>query len=171
MVGSLGVSVKGAAWHRPDDTFGLSGVLSGASHEQIAFLKAGGTGILNGDGNLTYGCEKVLETYYDFPNRQNRPLHVGLPVRGRPGIQPRSRPGIGFRRAAALGRVDVPVFLRERPASEILSNLEIRDLRFDIWRSFTWTPQLQAMFFTAKAQSKPFRDRVCTVLASFSAFA
>ena len=64
---SLGVSVKGAAWHRPDDTFGLAGVLSGASHEQIEFLKAGGTGILNGDGNLTYGCEKVLETYYDFP--------------------------------------------------------------------------------------------------------
>ena len=22
---------------------------------------------MNGDGNLTYGSEKVLETYYDFP--------------------------------------------------------------------------------------------------------
>jgi high affinity Mn2+ porin len=64
---SLGVSVKGAAWSRPDDTFGFAYVLSGASREQIAFLKAGGTGILNGDGNLTYGWEQVLETYYDFP--------------------------------------------------------------------------------------------------------
>jgi high affinity Mn2+ porin len=64
---TLGLSVKGAAWHRPDDIFGLLGVLDGASHEQIAFLKAGGTGILNGDGNLTYACEKVLETYYDIP--------------------------------------------------------------------------------------------------------
>ncbi|MGO9115964.1 MAG: carbohydrate porin [Thermoguttaceae bacterium] len=64
---SLGVSVKGAKWNRPDDTFGLLGVLSGASPDQIEFLKAGGTGILNGDGNLTYSPEKVLETYYDFP--------------------------------------------------------------------------------------------------------
>ncbi len=62
----LGVSVKGGAWHRPNDTFGLLGNLAGASSDQQAFLKAGGTGILNGDGNLTYACEKSLETYYDF---------------------------------------------------------------------------------------------------------
>jgi high affinity Mn2+ porin len=62
----LGVSLKGAAWHRPGDTFGILGNLAGASSDQQAFLKAGGTGILNGDGNLTYACEKSLETYYDF---------------------------------------------------------------------------------------------------------
>ncbi len=62
----LGLSVKGAAWRRPGDTFGLLGNLVGASSEQQAFLKAGGTGILNGDGNLSYDCEKSLETYYDF---------------------------------------------------------------------------------------------------------
>jgi high affinity Mn2+ porin len=64
---SLGLSVKGASWGRPDDIFGWAYVLSGASRQQIAFLKAGGTGILNGDGNLTYGCEQVTELYYDFP--------------------------------------------------------------------------------------------------------
>ena len=64
---SLGTSVKGAKWNRPDDIFGLFGVISGASAQQIQFLKAGGTGILNGDGNLTYSAEKVLETYYDIP--------------------------------------------------------------------------------------------------------
>jgi high affinity Mn2+ porin len=64
---SLGTSVKGTNWCRPDDTFGLFGVLSGASAGQIQFLKAGGTGILNGDGNLTYSTEKVVETYYDIP--------------------------------------------------------------------------------------------------------
>jgi high affinity Mn2+ porin len=64
---SAGVAIKGAHWHRPDDTLGIAGVLDGYSHEQIAFLKAGGTGILNGDGNLTYACEEALETYYDFP--------------------------------------------------------------------------------------------------------
>jgi len=63
---ALGLSVKGAEWHRPGDTFGFAGVLAGASPEQQAFLKAGGTGILNGDGNLSYDCEKALETYYDF---------------------------------------------------------------------------------------------------------
>jgi high affinity Mn2+ porin len=62
----LGVSVKGAAWRRPGDTFGFLGNLVGASSQQQAFLRAGGTGILNGDGNLSYACEKSLETYYDF---------------------------------------------------------------------------------------------------------
>jgi high affinity Mn2+ porin len=62
----LGLSVKGAAWCRPGDTFGLCGNLVGASSQQQAFLKAGGTGILDGDGNLSYACEKSFETYYDF---------------------------------------------------------------------------------------------------------
>ena len=63
---SLGVSVKGEAWGRPDDTFGLAGVVSGASRANQKFLKAGGTDMLDGDGALTYSPEKVLETYYDF---------------------------------------------------------------------------------------------------------
>jgi high affinity Mn2+ porin len=62
----LGVSLKGAAWCRPGDTFGFLGNLAGASSQQQAFLKAGGTGILNGDGNLSYDCEKSIEAYYDF---------------------------------------------------------------------------------------------------------
>ena len=64
---SLGVSIMGAAWCRPDDVVGLVGIVSGASHVQQEFLEAGGLGILNGDGALNYDCEKVLETYYDFP--------------------------------------------------------------------------------------------------------
>jgi len=63
---SLGVSVIGQSWHRPNDTFGLAGVISGISSENQKFLEAGGTGILDGDGALNYGWEKVLETYYDF---------------------------------------------------------------------------------------------------------
>ena len=62
----VGVSIKGGAWHRPNDVFGLLGNLAGASSDQQAFLKAGGLGILNGDGNLTYACEKSLETYNDI---------------------------------------------------------------------------------------------------------
>jgi high affinity Mn2+ porin len=63
---SLGLSVKGEAWNRRDDTFGLAGVLSGASRANQQFLEAGGTDILSGDGALNYGLEKAMETYYDF---------------------------------------------------------------------------------------------------------
>ena len=63
---TLGVSVKGEAWHRPDDTFGLAGVANGISLVHQEFFEAGGTGILAGDGKLSYGWEKILETYYDF---------------------------------------------------------------------------------------------------------
>jgi high affinity Mn2+ porin len=62
----LGVSVKGAGWHRPGDTWGLCGNIDGASTQQIAFLKAGGTGISDGDGNLSYTPEMTVETYYDI---------------------------------------------------------------------------------------------------------
>ena len=62
---SLGLSVKGEAWHRPGDTFGLAGATNGISHVEQEFLEAGGLGILAGDGNLNYGWEKILETYYD----------------------------------------------------------------------------------------------------------
>jgi high affinity Mn2+ porin len=30
------------------------------------YLAAGGTGILAGDGTLSYGYEQILETYYDL---------------------------------------------------------------------------------------------------------
>jgi high affinity Mn2+ porin len=62
---SAGLSIKGAFWDRPDDTFGLGGALSGISKAEQEFFAAGGVGILAGDGNLDYGWEKVLETYYD----------------------------------------------------------------------------------------------------------
>jgi high affinity Mn2+ porin len=63
---SLGVSVKGEAWRRPNDTFGLAGIVSGASRDNQRFLAAGGTDMLDGDGALSYRPERILETYYDF---------------------------------------------------------------------------------------------------------
>jgi high affinity Mn2+ porin len=62
--GSVGIVVKGEAWHRPDDTIGLAGVVSGISRANQQYLAAGGLGILDGDGALNYAKEKVLETYY-----------------------------------------------------------------------------------------------------------
>jgi high affinity Mn2+ porin len=63
---SLGVSIKGETWNRPDDTIGLAGILGGASRANQKFLEAGGEDMLDGDGKLNYGWEKVIETYYDF---------------------------------------------------------------------------------------------------------
>jgi high affinity Mn2+ porin len=63
---TAGGSIKGAGWQRPDDRFGLAGVLNGISKMHQEFLEDGGLGILAGDGNLNYGWEKILETYYDF---------------------------------------------------------------------------------------------------------
>ena len=63
---TAGLSVKGAAWHRPDDTVAIAGVLNGLSQVHQDFFAYGGTGILAGDGRLNYGWEKIIETYYDF---------------------------------------------------------------------------------------------------------
>ena len=63
---TAGLSIKGEFWGRPQDVLGVAGVLNGISREQQDFLAAGGTGILAGDGRLTYGLEKVVETYYDL---------------------------------------------------------------------------------------------------------
>ena len=50
---SGGVAINGKAWGRPDDTIGIAGVINGISSAHIAFLNAGGLGILIGDGQLT----------------------------------------------------------------------------------------------------------------------
>lgn len=67
---SLGLSVKGSTWGRPDDTVGLAGVYNGISKIHQQFLADGGTGILSGDGALSYGGEEVMETYYSFQIRE-----------------------------------------------------------------------------------------------------
>jgi high affinity Mn2+ porin len=73
---SLGASVDGNAWRRPGDTFGLAGVVSGASSQNQKFLEAGGVDMLDGDGALNYGCEKVFEAYYKFKIYKN--VHATL---------------------------------------------------------------------------------------------
>ena len=67
---SLGLSIKGALWNRPDDTVAVAGVVNGISPGHRTFLAAGGTGILVGDGGLAYGTEKILETYYNIQIRK-----------------------------------------------------------------------------------------------------
>ena len=64
---SGGVWINGKSWDRPDDTIGIAGVVNGISNDRIAFLNAGGLGILVGDGKLpNYGTEKILAAYYSY---------------------------------------------------------------------------------------------------------
>jgi high affinity Mn2+ porin len=65
---SVGASFSGKRWGRPDDNFGIAGVVNGISSVHQAYLNAGGLGILVGDGRLPHpGLEQILETYYSFP--------------------------------------------------------------------------------------------------------
>jgi high affinity Mn2+ porin len=65
---AAGLSVKGKQWGRPDDTFGLAGIINDISKVHQQFLNAGGLGILVGDGMLPHpGPEQIVETYYAFP--------------------------------------------------------------------------------------------------------
>jgi high affinity Mn2+ porin len=63
---ALGLQIKGNAWCRPNDTFGLAEALDGLGHAQRKYFAAGGLGILIGDGKLHYGLENVIETYYNL---------------------------------------------------------------------------------------------------------
>ncbi len=65
---AAGLSLNGKQWGRPDDTFGLAGVVNGISKVHEEFLNDGGTGILVGDGMLPHpGPEQIVETYYALP--------------------------------------------------------------------------------------------------------
>jgi high affinity Mn2+ porin len=58
----------GRAWGRPNDTFGLAGIVNAISGIHEAYLNAGGLGILVGDGQLPHpGTEKIVEAFYSVP--------------------------------------------------------------------------------------------------------
>ena len=50
----LGVSVNGKLWGRAADTVGIAGVVNGISSAHVAYLNAGGLGIVIGDGQLPH---------------------------------------------------------------------------------------------------------------------
>jgi high affinity Mn2+ porin len=74
---SVGVSLKGSRWTRPQDTLGLVGIVNGISAARERYLNAGGLGILVGDGRLPHpGPERIIETYYEVAIA--RPAHLTL---------------------------------------------------------------------------------------------
>jgi high affinity Mn2+ porin len=63
---SLGLSIKGTLWGRPDDRIGIAGAWNNISGDHSGYLAAGGLGPLVGDGALSYASENVFEAYYAF---------------------------------------------------------------------------------------------------------
>ena len=63
---SLGASIKGTKWDRPDDVIGIGSAINALSRNHRDFIAAGGLGPLIGDGQLNYRRERILETYYAF---------------------------------------------------------------------------------------------------------
>src|SRR5439155_20301734 len=61
---SLGTSIKGTRWGRPDDWIALAGAINMLSRDHRDYIAAGGLGILIGDGRLNYRPEQIPETFY-----------------------------------------------------------------------------------------------------------
>jgi high affinity Mn2+ porin len=63
---STGLSIDGHLYHRQDDSFGIAGAFNNLSAPARQYFADGGIGILVGDGSLSYGGERILETYYSL---------------------------------------------------------------------------------------------------------
>ena len=61
---SGGLSLRGTAWGRPQDTVGLGAGVNGISAAHRAYFANGGLGLLIGDGRLNYAPERAVEVYY-----------------------------------------------------------------------------------------------------------
>jgi high affinity Mn2+ porin len=71
---AFGGDIRGTLWNRPEDKFGVAFVGNGISQRHRQYLADGGLGFLLGDGALSYGAEKIMECYYNFPI----PVHAGF---------------------------------------------------------------------------------------------
>jgi len=60
----FGTYFRGALWRRHSDRAGAVVAINGISGDHARYLQLGGLGFLLGDGGLTYGAEKIFETYY-----------------------------------------------------------------------------------------------------------
>jgi hypothetical protein len=62
----VGADYFGTRWHRPVDKVGLVAVSNAIKRDHQNYLKLGGLGFLLGDGNLKYGRENIVESYYNW---------------------------------------------------------------------------------------------------------
>jgi high affinity Mn2+ porin len=60
----VGAGAQGTRWRRKLDRAGLAFISNGISRDHQEYLALGGLGFVLGDGNLNYGRENIVETYY-----------------------------------------------------------------------------------------------------------
>ena len=91
---TVGLTSTGARWHRPTDRLGAALVANGISGDHRAYLAAGGSGFILGDGRLDYGLEYIGEVYYsiDFP-RYHAALSPDYQIVCNPGYNTSRLPG------------------------------------------------------------------------------
>ncbi|MDE3179911.1 MAG: carbohydrate porin, partial [Acidobacteriota bacterium] len=92
---SFGGDLAGSHWRRRYDKAGAAFVVDEISGDHRRYLALGGKGFLLGDGGLSYGLEKIFETYYTF--------HLWRGVFGAVDLQHITNPG--------YNRVRGPVFV------------------------------------------------------------
>jgi len=61
-----GADYAGTRWHRPVDKIGLAVLSNAIKRDHQNYLRLGGLGFLLGDGNLNYGRENIVESYYNL---------------------------------------------------------------------------------------------------------
>ncbi len=66
---TVGVTLKGMSWDRPDDLLGFVVKNNYISPERRAYLLAGGVTLLNTQGAFAYGVQTIFETYYNWKLR------------------------------------------------------------------------------------------------------
>jgi hypothetical protein len=62
----VGADYAGTRWRRPVDKVGLAVVTNGIKSDHQNYLRLGGLGFILGDGNLNYGRESIVESYYNW---------------------------------------------------------------------------------------------------------
>jgi carbohydrate-selective porin OprB len=63
---SFGADYAGTTWRRPVDKIAIAFVSNAIKSDHQEYLKLGGLGFLLGDGNLNYGRENIVESYYNW---------------------------------------------------------------------------------------------------------
>jgi high affinity Mn2+ porin len=61
-----GADYAGTTWHRSQDKAALAVVSNAIKRDHQNYLRFGGLGFLLGDGNLNYGRETIVESYYNW---------------------------------------------------------------------------------------------------------
>jgi high affinity Mn2+ porin len=89
-----GLGAHGSWWHRKQDRAGVAFISNAICKYHQTYLADGGYGFLLGDGGLSYGREKIVESYYT--------AHVWRGLYVAPGLQHINNPGYNRVRGPVL---------------------------------------------------------------------